>query len=987
MSHRVFKLVNNQEDMTLGKEVQVICRWVGNDDINAALANKKPELVIESIEMKDAYIGVPSNWLRSNGMHGVARIQGYLVDENWDVKPIPLSTGLYTAVLMHVVAMYRSQGILAITKAKSQQDIIYLVKDIHLNTVPLVNELLAGGKLFKEFQRMLGTDQLQPVQRKKFMALVVDLDKYYSDNGVVLKEAADGKLICKSAVSLSFGGGLEEMYSFGMRIINHPKIRTCKGNMNFNVGEFNNICKWMDVDPLDFDVVIPIVTVKVGKVEHGDVLDVTDYIRFVSYKTERTQSYARLSTVACITHAQYSCVFSHLVNERSGVHKVTDLLSRVIEGNLDSYLKLLKGGMMANDLLGAALNAAFPIMHTDESGQFAGWSLIRTPEIVNSVYGQVVAGHKHVRKVKIKGGINRRASNNVEIEKLNVGNETGAYIIDIKKGVVNIPQRVFLDLGLGDFDGDDVVMYPINVTKDRSVQIYLVGRNPMSGNTCFIGIQKGKGSVQDVPEWAEPLLKFHKKVTSLPEAPEKIKDVIPTDLKGQVNHYVTSLFNAALNGPGLGMVTNRIYKKRIDQIVKADYPTPMSIVIDAHTLENKVVKAIKSNLENELTPQFFEGHFKMKFGSDLSSNDYLTKLMLTGDVLDANNAERYDSIYKSTLLTGDSERIWDLCSKFMYQSTYRNYMFDIVANANLLAKNERYKSFIPIVAACSGYNPDKWIEVEPTDVLKAREVCRAIIGDKRKYGLVNCDVKIVDKVNSFYSIFTSKKDVSGEYLGKVQGYIYARMMEVSREGIKGEDLVKFKQRVAKALLNMFMGLDQGLSADQVYHEYKVNHRQIIMGVRNIQDVRMRTFAYACIHTYIKAYIKHYFVDTNARTTAMFEVGSRVFGIDNGRLKSNRLFWLFASTFTKDEVMVISKLWCDVQPSLKHVAADKAYSDVLMNDALDHGYSIEDAIDVDVFSPVDIYDNAGDDEFGYDEDDYEDFDPNSFSDDDLGDIYG
>ena len=48
---------------------------------------------------------------------------------------------------------------------------------------------------------------------------------------------------------------------------------------------------------------------------------------------------------------------------------------------------------------------------------------------------------------------------------------------------------------------------------------------------------------------------------------------------------------------------------------------------------------------------------------------------------------------------------------------------------------------------------------------------------------------------------------------------------------------------------------------------------------------------------------------------------------------------------------------------------------------------EDAIDVDVFSPVDIYDNAGDDEFGYDEDDYEDFDPNSFSDDDLGDIYG
>ncbi len=381
---------------------------------------------------------------------------------------------------------------MAISKAKSQQDIIYLVKDIHLKPVPLVNELLASGKLFKEFQRMLGTDQLLEVNAKKYIGLIVNLDRYYEDHGVSLKEAADGKLIAKSAVSLSFGGGIEEMYSFGMRIINHPRIRTCKGNVNFNVGEFNNICKWADVNPLDVDIIIPKVTVKVGNVQHKDIVDVSDYIRFVSYKTERTQSYARLSTVACITHAQYACVFSHLVNERSNVHKVTDLLSRVIEGNLDSYLKLLKGGMMSNDLLGAALNAAFPIMHTDASNQFAGWSLIRTTEIVNSLYGQVVAGHKHVRKVRFRGGINRRASNNVAIEKLNIGNNTGTYIIDIKKGVVNIPQRAFLDLGLGDFDGDDVVMYPVNVSKDRSISIWLVGRNPMSGDTYLSVSRKAK---------------------------------------------------------------------------------------------------------------------------------------------------------------------------------------------------------------------------------------------------------------------------------------------------------------------------------------------------------------------------------------------------------------------------------------------------------------------------------------------------------------
>jgi hypothetical protein len=98
MSHRNFKLVGNQESMILGKEVQVICRYVGTNNVNVVLADKRPELSLESVELKDTYIGVPSNWLKSNGMHGVARIQGYLVDDNWDVKPISLSTGLYTTI-------------------------------------------------------------------------------------------------------------------------------------------------------------------------------------------------------------------------------------------------------------------------------------------------------------------------------------------------------------------------------------------------------------------------------------------------------------------------------------------------------------------------------------------------------------------------------------------------------------------------------------------------------------------------------------------------------------------------------------------------------------------------------------------------------------------------------------------------------------------------------------------------------------------------
>ncbi len=115
----------------------------------------------------------------------------------------------------------------------------------------------------------------------------------------------------------------------------------------------------------------------------------------------------------------------------------------------------------------------------------------------------------------------------------------------------------------------------------------------------------------------------------------------------------------------------------------------------------------------------------------------MTKLQLYGDVLDANNEERYNEIYKTSLLAGDSIRIFGIfVPSIDYQSTYKKFMQDIVGLANELSKNDRYMRFMPIVVATSGYNPSEWIDVVPSDVLKAREACRIIVGNKSKLRLV-----------------------------------------------------------------------------------------------------------------------------------------------------------------------------------------------------------------------------------------------------------
>jgi hypothetical protein len=817
---------------------------------------------------------------------------------------VSLSTGLFAVVIQHLVNHYRKQGILVMGKAKNQQDLLYLIKDPHINKT-LLPTLIREDKGFKEFQRMLGQKQILSNENIVYKARVIDLSLYFEANGIVLSNPSDGKAVSSLQPRLNLQGEVQNQYSFGFRIIDHEKILTSKGNMNFNTGEFNNLCKFYNIDPLECNVLLPLDTVKVSNgIELvggvSDVYDITKELRFVSYKTDRVQSYARLSTVGCMTHGEYSAVLCHIINNKTMADNITNLLSRTIEGKLDSFVNLIKAGS-GNDMLGSALFAAFPIYSEDK------WHLIRNTECVNNLYMQVTSAHtKHVRKVRVKGAFNRRASHNLDIEKLNVGNETGAYIIDIRKGVCYIPQKLWTDLGLGDFDGDDCVIYPVNINKDKGIKIYLVGRNPMSGNTLFIGIQKGKGSVQDVPEWALPLVKFHKKIT-IPQAPTSIKPEPSKNIGEAIQNYIDTLFTASINSSMLGIVTNIIYKIRLYQIIFKKYPSAQIIVNDAHTLEHKVVKAIKTTMSVELTPNKLDRIARVKFGSPITK-EYLKQLKFAADVVDQYITNKLQCIFPNIKLEGVPEQLWKLCSKYNYQCSYKQYMEDIVNIASQYSY--KYKDQLPICSSTKGYNPEEWITEDNTDVLLAREVCSFILGDSKHYKLPLVDNRQVDKVNDLYTIFTSFKNPSNEICDSVVESITSMSEYSKAQSLKGDDLVKYKVNCGLSILRLFMNVKHA-KLDAILDGYR-RGAVIHMGVRDINDMNLRSFAYACIHAYIKAYIVHLFPNEHARTSALFQTGKKLFGLYNGKVRSNRLFWLYLSTFNKDMIMLLSNLWMDAQ---------------------------------------------------------------------------
>jgi hypothetical protein len=975
MVPRDFKLVSESVKYVLATETQVFvtvmeCPALEEVVTNVADIHRAVPVYLENSRL---------NWMATcdaDSMKGIHRIQGYQITDDGTVKPCSLSTGVYGAVMLDDLAYFRKQGILLVGKAKSQTDVFYKWHAPHLNTIPLWNVFMDDGKLFKEFQRCLGGTIVQPINGESWKVAVVDVDAYMSKvHALDIKDAGDGVIITRHSMTLAYGGVIEDMYSFGLRILDHPVLKSVKGNLVSDKSLHEKYCRFLKIDPMSVDIILPKVAVKVGSVNVGDIIDVTNHIRFISYRTERVQSYGRITTVGACTLGKYALTVCDLINRFSNVDKITKLCSEVIEGNLSSYAKAVRAGQ--NSSVMAEVSAiALPIWKDDK------WQIIKTKEHIDQLYSRVTSIHqKQVRKVKLKRTVNRRAYWTPGIELANKGNHTGAAIVRLRHGVIELPQDMWVGRTLGDFDGDDAVIIRI------SKFIYLIFRNPVNGpSSMFVGLEKGKVSVQDVPEWAMPLVRYHREVHSIPE-PVKSKLVIADTLKGRVDQYMNTLLNAWCNSPLLGQATNRLYKSRIGEICVGNMFKPIQYAHDSAKIEFEVVKAIKSTLESSIGVHTYDG--AITFGGKVTRAHCLA-IEYIGKKIEQYNRDKLGGIFPPADLGKNTTafHVWNLCTKYNYAGSYQHHMELIVDSLHTsIDSDESLVRRMPVVTSCKGYTPDQWINRDDTDVIVARAVCKQFAVNKTYYKLPAINLDVVRKINTMYMIFTAKRNPSEEVLSIVQVYLQKSFDNVRANNVRGDDLVKFKIDVAKTLFRRFMYAADGVSIDTIITKFRAG-ANILLGVRDIYDTSLRSFAYACIHAYIRAYIINQFSDERARMTALFETGLIVFGMNDGSAKSSRLFWQYFSTFNKDSMIALSNMWMDAQSKMSNTKLESVGLDVdMMADLFDHAHNVS-FDDIGVTSGLDLDDLFDEEcEFGHFPEsdvyedccvvysDEEDFDPN------------
>lgn len=925
MVARDFKLVSESVKYVLATETQVYVTVTECPALEEIVTN-----VVDIHRAVPVYLeNSRLNWMAtcgSDSMGGIHRIQGYQISDDGTVKPCSLSTGVYGAVMLDDLAYFRKQSILLVGKAKSQTDVFYKWKNPHMNTIPLWNVFMDDGKLFKEFQRCLGGTIVQPINGESWRVAVIDVDAYMSKvHNLNIKDAGDGTIVTRHAMTLLYGGVVEDMYSFGLRILDHPILKSVKGNLVSDKSLHEKYCKFLKIDPMSVDIILPKVATKVGAVNVGDIIDVTDHVRFISYRTARVQEYGRITTVGACTLGKYALTVCDLISRFSNVDKITNLCSEVIEGNLSSYAKAVRAGQ--NSSVMAEVSAiALPIWKDDK------WQIIKTKEHIDQLYSRVTSIHqKQVRKVKLKRTVNRRAYWTPSIEVANKGNHTGAAIVRLRKGVIELPQDMWVGRTLGDFDGDDAVIIRI------SKFVYLIFRNPVNGpSSMFVGLEKGKASVQDVPEWAMPLVRYHREVHSIPE-PAKSKAVIADSLKGRVDQYMDTLLNAWCNAPLLGQATNRLYKDRISEICTGTIFKPIQYANDSAKIEFEVVKAIKSTLESSIGVHTYNG--AIVFGGKVDRKHCIA-IEYIGKMIEQYNRDKLDGIFSPVKLEGAAVPVWDLCTKYNYAGSYENHMRLIVKSLDKsVALDESLVRRMPIVTATKGYAPDQWITRDDTDVTVARAVCKQFAVNKTYYKLPAINLDVVRKINTMYMIFTAKRNPSDEVLTIVQGYLQKSLDNVRANNVRGDDLVKFKIDVAKTLFRRFMYASDGVSIDTIIAKFRAG-ANILLGVRDIYDTALRSFAYACIHAYIRAYIVNQFSDERARMTALFETGLIVFGMNDGSAKSSRLFWQYFSTFNKESMIALSNMWMDAQSKMSNTKLESTGLDVdMMADLFDHAHNV------------------------------------------------
>lgn len=914
--------------------------------------------VIGGIDYIADYLEVPFlNYFMEHreelSIDGVLRIQGQVWKNN-ELRPCTLSPGAFSIVLLKVQMHYKALGKLLLGKAKSQTDLFYIWNRPD-KCSGLLRELLDSGKLYKELQRLLGGDIVRIVSKNndpdfRLNCVCVDVDAYAKTKGFDIKDFGDGMIVTKHFLNLEVGGAIEQT-TCNVRIINHPQIRISKGNLVTNESYFNRLCKYANVDPEAVDIVLPISAVKVGNVVANGIYDITEYIRLVGYKTKNVQSRGAITAIGTVTLGPVAKSVCHMLNTMTSIEKISSLMNNTMTGDLKSYMELVRTGSGEN----TAAEVMSIILPLWKDGK---WTIIRGQEQVTQLDSRVVSVMtKKLRKIKIRGAISRRAAHSDKVEHANKDNFTGAYIISIRKNVVEIPQDVWVGLTLGDYDGDDAVLVPINKTKG----IWLVFRNPINGpSSMFIGIEHGKGSVQDVPEEYQVLVRYHKQVKAVPE-PAKQKVERATDIRSCVDEYVNTLFNASLNGPLLGMGTNVLYKQRINELINGIVHKAQQYAFDSATIEFDIVKAIKSTLETVITYQKLEDLFKIKFADKVDSKQ-LYSLNQMAQFLDQYNTDKLATIFEPQKFEDGTKEAfaWDCCSKFDYSLSFRDYYAKILKSGLKLGG---YAESVPFVAGYKHleFNKDVAISVNNTDVASSQQfsaytLCNSILSHREEYSLPAVKRSDVMMINSLYSMITSRKNPTSTNaaFNAAMQYMYDRRNLSRKDNLSGEALRQHKLNTGLSIVRMMMGFN-GKYSDPVDCCTKIvmligQGHKYVFGVNDIYDSGLRTYAYACLHALVRYIIVKKFSDNAARYVAALETGVKVFRKNaDGSVISNRLFWLYISTFSGDMLSEFSSIWTDHQE--KYFCAngdDKIAEDSKQNIIKVYENNHEDVV-------VDIYD--------------------------------
>jgi hypothetical protein len=829
-----------------------------------------------------------SKWI-DDGTLTPFTFRGYIYNsykKRWDECQIPHE--IFLGVLKNVIEEHRKFGKILLGKGKMQDETMFVWSDAHKGTIPFLYDLLMTGKLFKELQRLFSIDTIKADFKKPYIRILfVDFKKFGIN--VPSGKPGDGAMITRWAFKTNKG----YVSSCGIRILEDKKIQTFKGATTCDPHQFAVICKLMKVNPETIDCISTILNVKVGDVEHGEIYDVpVGHFKVVSYSSERSLKRAKITTVGTSTLGPYAKVIVDLMKEHSNVQDQANIVKAAAALDFKALMHLMMAPSNRTDTKSNECAALTMPIIVDGS-----WSIPKTENNVRQMFERAVSHHEQfVRKASahkesktgVKAG-NAIATWSLDVEQWNKNNRSGSYIVKFSGQSMYIPQS-FWDLTLGDFDKDHVFYYQVKKG------VFVAYRNPINGPASMaVCIQKGKATNADVPEYLHPLMEAHRQLKYVPEPPKDADKKI-TNMSEAVDDYFRTFWNAAMNAPGVGMATNRLYAERINQITIDEKPSLNQLATDAANIEYLFVKGIKSQ-------------------AGIGAIDPTAQFK----VIRTHMKKKLDSFMPKAEMDDDAKAVWGLCSKQFSHApgAAAEFLTSMSASATAIGKCEdieRLTDSIPIVYATRPYDGMAVAKAVPKHTVEMAKMCNYILtkctDNKKKVAAK----RWANALLKFYNRTTNGKfhETQTQVL-----FEFLQDLQTDCGNLSGDALKNRKLKAAKEIEDIcLMGTDDSS----------------VCGLSYIQDDILRAIGWRCINAHMKAGVAKFGSALDQLLIACW-VGTMVFKMqmnDYGKVMGSS-GGLFYTCITPESMQEISRYWMEMALEKSGVTEAELHKPITVQD--------------------------------------------------------